>query len=182
MEKKFVIALTLFISGIILFAQNQEASLAKKPLNNIYLSTLGADLTVVAINYERLFLMRSKFFLTVELGIGYNKQVDIWESGQKPNYLTFPHHLTMNVGKRKSFFEYGIGGTLFLGEDLPENKLGETVYYDIYPIIGYRLHPLKSKKVNFRVFASFPPSFIISEWETLTFWWFPLGVGLGIGF
>jgi hypothetical protein len=111
------------------------------------------------------------------MGIGYNAHLDDFEF--QGNYLTLPQHITMNFGKRKSFFEIGIGGTLFIGKDLPNNG---TVYYDVYPIIGYRLHPLLSKKVNFRIYSSFPPSFIISDWETFTFWWFPFGISLGIGF
>jgi hypothetical protein len=178
MKARIIIALTFLLSGAILSAQDDEESHINRPRNNVYLSTLGADLTIVSIDYERLFLIRRRFFFTGELGAGYNAQVDDFEF-QGISYLTFPQHFTMNLGKRKSFFEFGIGGTLFIGEDLPNDG---TVYYDIYPIIGYRLHPLISKRVNFRVFASFPPSFINSDWETFTFWWSPIGVSLGIGF
>lgn len=178
MKTRIIIALAILTSTTFLFAQNDEESYINRPENNIYLSTLGADLTIISINYERLIRIRPKSFLTVDMGIGYNTMVDDFEF-QGKGYLTFPHHFTMNLGRRKSFFEFGIGGTLFFGDDLPNDG---TVYYDIYPIIGYRLHPLISKKVNFRVFASFPPSFIISDWENLTFWWFPIGVCLGIGF
>jgi hypothetical protein len=177
-KKWIIISLTLLVSGTFLDAQVIEEYPNSRSKNNIYLSTLGADLTIVSINYERFFLLRTKFFLTGELGIGYNAQVDDFEF-QGISYLTFPQHFTMNLGKRKNFFEFGIGGTLFIGNDLPNDG---TVYYDVYPIIGYRLHPLLSKKVNFRVYSSFPPSFIMSDWETFTFWWFPVGLSLGIGF
>jgi len=80
MKKKSVIALALLIPGIILFAQNQKESPDKKPLNNIYLSTFGVDVSMFSINYERLFLVQPKFFLSGELGIGYNKVVHFIES------------------------------------------------------------------------------------------------------
>ena len=175
MKSGIISALALLISGNILFAQNIEESPVNRPRNNIYLSTLGADLTIVSINYERLFFIRPKFFFTGELGIGYNKEMDIgiaYSSSnqfQNAQYLTIPHHITMNVGKRKSFLEFGIGGTGIIG------NAKQNYYW--YPIIGYRLHPFKSKKANFRVNSSFP----IIGWENMEFYVLPLGVSLGIG-
>jgi len=189
MKKKSVIALALLIPGIILFAQNQKESPDKKPLNNIYLSTFGVDVSMFSVNYERLFLVQPKFFLSGELGIGYNKVVHFIESFGFPaiyaygDYLTIPHHITMNVGKRKSFFEFGIGGTAIIGCNAPEK-------YYLYPIIGYRLHPFISNKVNFRVYTTYPVDCIDNMldilhgagYENWGLWWFPVGVSIGIAF
>jgi hypothetical protein len=161
-----------------LFAQKEEESHLDRPKKNIFLSTIGADLTIVSINYDRLFLIKPKFFLTIGMGMGFNTHLDDFEL-QRPYHLTFPQHFTMNFGKRKSFFEFGIGGTVIFGDELHN---GGAVYYEIYPLIGFRLHPFKSKKMNFRVYSSFPPSFIISDAETLVFWWSPIGVSLGVIF
>lgn len=189
MKKKDVIALALLIPGIILFAQNQEESPVKKPLNNIYLSTFGVDVSMFSINYERLFLVQSKFFLSCGLGIGYNKIVVFTESFILPsiysygNYLAIPHHITINIGKRKSHFELGIGGTAVIGNNAPEK-------YYLYPIIGYRLHPLITNKANFRVYTTYPIECIDNMlnilhgagYQNWGLWWFPIGVSIGIGF
>jgi hypothetical protein len=190
--KRIIIILILLASETIVNAQNTEESTFTRPKNNIYLNALGVDVSIFSINYERLFLVRSKFFITGELGIGYNKVVEFevgqWSDAPVINfhgdYLTIPHHITINVGKHKSFFEFGIGGTAIIGNDAPQ-------YYYLYPIIGYRLHPLQSKKVNVRIYASLPVEcfenmgYILSGdegGENWGLWWFYIGVSLGIGF
>ena len=57
--------------------------------------------------------------------------------------MTIPHHFTINVGNKKSFFEIGIGGTGIIG-DANRN-------YYLYLIVGYRFHPSKSINENFRI-------------------------------
>jgi len=189
MVKKYAIALALIMSGIILFAQNHETSQTKKPLSNIFLSSIGADISLYSINYERLFLAKPKSFFTGGLGIGYNKIAVFTESFILPsidsygNYLTIPHHITINIGKRKSRFELGIGGTAVIGNNAPEK-------YYLYPIIGYRLHPLITNKANFRVYTTYPIECIENMLNILHgaghenwgLWWFPIGVSIGIAF
>jgi hypothetical protein len=191
-KKRIIILLTLLASETILYAQIIEESPFSRSRNNIYLNTCGVDVSMLSINYERLFLVKRKFFLTGELGIGYNKVVEFaeaqWSDAPVINfyghYLTIPHHITINVGKRKSFFEFGIGGTAIIGNDAPQ-------YYYLYPIIGYRLHPFQSKKANFRVYASLPVECIENMGyifngdeggENWGLWWFYIGVSFGIGF
>ncbi|MHC1706677.1 MAG: hypothetical protein AB9842_04035 [Bacteroidales bacterium] len=180
MKKWIIISLALLVSLPFLCAQVIEEFPINRPANNINLNTLGANLTIISINYERLFLKKSGSFLSASMGVGYNQEVDIFEPGYKPSYLTFPLHITMNLGKRKKFFEVGMGGTVFFGDELPDNRNEVVQHFFWYPIVGYRLQPLQSNRLNFRVYGSFPPSFILNDWETFTFWWFPVGVSLGI--
>ena len=44
-----------------------------RPLNNATLNLFG-DASIVSINYERLFLNSSNFFLSAKVGLGYNRQ------------------------------------------------------------------------------------------------------------
>ena len=65
--------------------------------------------------------------------------------------MTIPHHVTANLGTSKSFFEFGIGGTMLVGET--------KVPYIFYPILGYRFLPLYSNKLNFRIYFQPPVQF-----------------------
>jgi hypothetical protein len=84
--------------------------------------------------------------------------------------LTIPHHLTANIGRKKHFFEFGFGGTYISGVT--------TEPYFAYPTVGYRFLPLKSDKLNFRVFSQIP--FTGIDTEDIIF--MPLGVNIGISF
>jgi len=85
-------------------------------------------------------------------------------------YLTLPHHITGNLGRGKHFLEFELGGTIIYG-NTNQNYL-------IYPIFGYRLHPLNSNKVNFRLFGNIPFSGLNTEDILFS----PFGLSLGISF
>ncbi len=85
-------------------------------------------------------------------------------------YLTLPHHVTGIFGKKKHFLEFGLGGTAMLGK--------ENQYYVFYPILGYRIQPIRPKKVNFRVYGSWPLNTLSNE--DLLF--VPFGLSLGYCF
>jgi hypothetical protein len=175
MKIRIIIALAFLISGTILFAQDEGESPFNRPRNNIYDNIFGGDASVSSLNYERLILVRSKCFFTGSLGIGYNKNVDEGYKGSlyqisHSQFMTIPHHITINVGKKRSFFEFGIGGTGIIGD---ANK-----NYYLYPIIGYRLHSSKPMKLNYRVYISFP----FEGYKNVEFWWFPIGISVGGGF
>jgi hypothetical protein len=141
--------------------------------NNIYVNLIGGDISASSLNYERFFLIRPKFFLAGSLGIGFNKDNDsegtVFELS-RATLMTVPHHVTMNVGKKKSYFEFGIGGTWLIGE--------ANQHYYVYPIIGYRFHPFKSLINNYRVYIGVP----FYGWENADFWMFPIGLSVGAGF
>lgn len=174
MKTRIIIGLAFLLAGKILSAQDKGESSFYRPPNNVYFNFIGGDGSVISTNYERLFLIRSKYFLEGGLGLGFNKIDDISDSEGNPDlqfkYLTLPHHITMNFGKIKSFFEIGLGGIGIFG-DMNQN-------YYLYPIIGYRFHSLESNKLNFRVYAGYP----FYGWENMDIWWIPVGVSLGVGF
>jgi hypothetical protein len=171
--KRIILIIVFAISGTFLFAKNNGDSTDKRPINNIDLNICG-DASIISLNYERLFLIKQFFFITGKLGIGYNEEFKVCAFGPcspPEKYITIPHHITGNLGKGRHFFEFGIGGTIINGIT--------NQHYWLYPIVGYRLQPLKSNKVNFKIFGSIPFSGLNSV-EDIFF--IPFGLSLGISF
>ena len=172
--KKIVLLLVLTISSISLSAQGKAGipdTTDTRPQNNIFLNLLG-DASIISINYERLLFISPDFFLAGKLGVGYNEEFNICLSGECPSesFTTITHHITGNLGKGRHLVELGLGGTIING-NTDENYLA-------YPIVGYRLHPLKSGKVSFRIYGSVP--FTGLDTEDILF--MPVGISVGISF
>lgn len=172
MISKVLLVALITTTSFISFSQQQEEIIDERPLNNIYINLLG-DASRVSINYERHFLVGTTFNLTSKLGLGYNEEFNF--GGSSPDkYFTLPHHITGNLGKGRHFFEFGLGGTFLTG-----NK---TLFYYLYPTIGYRISPLKSKKINFRIFGQLP----LYKYDKLDqlndFTLLPIGLSMGISF
>tara|TARA_B100001248_G_scaffold51917_1_gene33779 strand:- start:458 stop:970 length:513 start_codon:yes stop_codon:yes gene_type:complete len=144
---KLIFLFLLFGNGIV-FSQD-------RPLNNIGINLVG-DASHVSIHYEKLQLTDKSYIFGYKLGIGYNQEFQLCIFGPcsspAENYLTIPHHVTANLGTSKSFFEFGLGGTMLVGET--------KVPYIFYPILGYRFLPLYSNKLNFRIYFQPPVQFV----------------------
>ena len=165
--RKQILITVLVIAGTALFAQNNE-----RPLNSIQINLLG-DASIISINYDKQFLISSTFILSGKLGLGYNEEFKlcIWGPCSPPEkYMTIPHHITGNIGKGRHFFEFGLGRTVING-NTNQNYL-------LYPIVGYRILPLNSSKLNFRIFGQIP----FSGLETEDIIFIPFGLSLGISF
>ena len=172
--KKTIISSVLFLFVAITFAQ--EPNETSRPLNNVYVNLFG-DASMISINYERLHFVSGKVFLAGKLGLGANIESDLSSSvypEETGSLTTIPHHITANFGRKRSFFEFGLGGTIITG-NIPR-------HYFMYSIIGYRLHPLQSKKMNFRIYGQIPISKF--EWVEIFpnpgFAYSPLGLSVGI--
>ena len=149
--KKLILFLILIISGKIVFALDNEDFAVKRPVNSIYINLLG-DASIISINYERILSIDAPVIFTSKLGLGFNERLDFRWSGapsEPPVYLlTIPYHITGNLGKGRHLFEIGMGGTIIIGN---------TNYpYLSYPIVGYRILPLRSNKINFRIYVQIP--------------------------
>ena len=175
--------LLLCFFGIEIKAQEKSISQIEKiqsvedrPLNNISLNFLG-DASKISINYEKQFLVGESFILTTKFGLGYNQEFRLCLFGScsspSKNYLTIPHHFTANLGNRRSFFEFGLGGTILYGETSEP--------YILYPIIGYRFLPLQSNKINFRLYF-LPPPYADGPYGHPDILFFIVGGSLGISF
>ena len=147
--KRLLLTLLLFplFSNEIVFAQ-------ERPLNNISVNFIG-DASYISIHYEKLHLKNKSYILAYKLGLGYNQEFQLCLFGPcsspAENYLTIPHHVTANLGTTRSFFEFGLGGTMLFGET--------AVPYIFYPILGYRFLPLNSNQLNFRLYFQPPVQF-----------------------
>jgi hypothetical protein len=162
----------LLFNSFYLLAQTTDLELNTRPLNNINLNFLG-DASLFSLNYERQFVITPKLILSSKLGLGYNEefQICIWGPCSPPeSYITIPHHFTSNFGKGRHFFEFGVGGAVILGKT--EHP------YLLYPIAGYRFLPLKSDRLNFRVFGHVP----FSGLDLNDFMFVPFGVNIGYSF
>ena len=129
----------------------KNKSIEDRPLNNISLNLLG-DASRISFNYEKQYLVGKSNILSTKVGLGYNQEfcISFGAGSCSPveDYLTIPHHFTANIGKRRSFFEFGLGGTILSGKT--------TWPYVLYGILGYRFLPLQLNKFNFRIYFQ-PP-------------------------
>jgi hypothetical protein len=182
MKTRIIILLVFLIRVAFLFAQTEVQSPFKLPMNNIFLDvlvgdgtikTLCPDETVLSLNYERLFYVKPKIFFTAALGLGCTTDQDFYNFYYYTDYhslhFAVPHHITMNVGKRHSYFEFGTGGTEIIG------NVGQ--HYYCYAIIGYRFSHFKSIGENYRIYTSIP----LNGWGKDDFW-YPIGISAGIVF
>jgi len=99
----------LIVLFTIVNAQNLEVQHIDRPKNNISLNLLG-DASIISVNYERIFVINSSFFVTGKVGFGYNKEFlfCLFGSCNTPDrFFTIPHHITGNLGKGRHFFEFG---------------------------------------------------------------------------
>lgn len=139
--------LCLLISTIA-YSQENDDHLSKiiKAQNSIDLSIGGTGL-FASVNYNRIVLAKSNYFISTSAGIGIVPII---------NGITIPHQVTFNLGKKNNFLELGIGGSFFRGET---GFLRFWYMYQLCPIIGYRNHH-PSRNLTFRAYAN--PLFHIS--------------------
>lgn len=155
--------------------QRKATVIQTRPLNNIYINIFG-DVSLVSVNYERIKIISPYFFLSGNIGVGHQSELQIcffWDCTfpESKKFITFPHHLTLNFGKKKHFLEAGLGGTYVYG--ITQKK------YFIYPLIGYRIQPLKSKKAIFRLYFN---TSAFNSFEENVYLNIPAGISIGISF
>lgn len=170
---KYTLTILLTLQSIYISAQQNEFFLEKRPLNNVAVNICG-DASLISFHYERIFLVNPNLFLAGKLGVGFDEPTIRYLLGYSTppeNYfITIPHHITCNFGKRKHFFEIGLGGSLVWE--------ASTRNYLLYPVVGYRLQPLKTNAVNLRIYGTLP----FSGNEEVKANFTPLGLSLGICF
>jgi hypothetical protein len=144
-----------------------------RPLNNISLN-LNGDASLLSIHYERLILINHRIFFTGNTGIGFDEPTLGYSMGYNSppdQYLiTFPHHISCNFGRGRHFFEVGAGGSyLWTKKDRQ---------YFLYPVAGYRMQPMRSERVNLRIYCAIPVMNTGNEKTIFN----PVGVSIGICF
>ncbi|MCB0639629.1 MAG: hypothetical protein KDC54_23555 [Lewinella sp.] len=163
------LALCLCLSvlwSVVASAQDRPRMLSPNNVNVILLGNGSA----FSFTYERLLVVGPTSILAASGGLGYASETRFCLggcAGEPDYYLTFPHQLTANFGQGDHFFELGLGGTVVLG-NTEEN-------YFLYPILGWRVHPIRSGDLVFRLFATMP----FSGLDTADLLWVPVGASLG---
>jgi hypothetical protein len=127
--KQLSISLMLLLISVIVFGQKENNA------NNPILKKNTIDLTVggsglfLSINYSRIVLVKSNYFLNASIGLGVIPIV---------GGTTIPHMLTANFGKKSSFLELGLAGTYWTGESNTSENAEKMNSYNLSPIIGWR--------------------------------------------
>lgn len=146
-----------------------------RPLNSLYVSFMG-DFSLFAVNYERSIPLKAGIHFSSKIGLGYLREIFcIYSCENDHGFVTIPHHLTANFGKKRSFLEVGIGATYVI------NKV-----YLPYATVGYKFLSLEEGKINFRVYGQLPLLYEDAPPErsfyTDDFLFIPFGVSVGWGF
>jgi|WetSurMetagenome_2_1015567.scaffolds.fasta_scaffold90959_2 hypothetical protein len=170
---KRIILLLVFINLVMdISAQDAERLPDPDPMNSINVDLLG-NATLIGISYERIIKTSKNSFLAGKLGVGYGKELllDYYDTlvTKFPVYLSLPHQVTFNIGKKRHFIEAGIGGTITIGDVSP--------HYVPYITVGYRLQPLYAGNIKFRIYGNFLP-FNTKNFRNIYF--VPFGLSLGL--
>jgi len=164
--KKYILSILLIISANILISQQNGDSYLTRPLDGVHFNLLG-DASLISIHFEKLFPINKNLFITSKLGLGYSAELLNFQPRPAKSFVTIPFHLTTIIGGRRSFAEIGFGATASFGD--PNSTL-------LYPILGYRLQPVRAQKLSFRIFIQWP-----TKYDDIPYF-FPLGVSLGFSF
>jgi hypothetical protein len=169
MEKKgTILIVVLSISCSSLSAGIMPDTTVARPLKDVNINLLGAS-SLISLNFERMFLINSKLLLACQIGVGYNEEFQLFDKSPAEKYVIVPHHVTACIGKKKQFIEFGIFGAVVSGKT--------EYHYLLGPVAGYRIHPLRSDRINFRIYGNIPV--IGFETEIIAVWF---GLSLGIAF
>ena len=171
--RTLILTTIIIISGNFLCAQNNQDHNKTRPSNNININLIG-DASIISINYEKHLFITQNILLTTKLGLGYNIATNFcndYDCFSQVNFITIPHHLTVNFGKESHFLEFGLGGTKLINSKASHPYL-------IYPIFGYRYLPLVSNDLNF----SFYFQYVFHNLEENDFYMFPFGLSIGYSF
>lgn len=117
----------------------------------------------LSLNYGRVIKINSKSFINASIGLGATFFVQEYDNpnSQENTGAAFPHQLTINFGKNKSFFEVGIGGVFWKEYiDEKEDKIPNNTYFSTI-ILGYRTYFFK--RLLFR--AQLTPIIMLKEGE-----------------
>lgn len=132
---------------------------------------MGGTGLFVSVNYSRILLVKSNYFINASVGIG---------TVPFTGGITLPHQVTFNLGKKSSFLELGIGGSYWSSKSNSSGYTETVNSYQLCPIIGWRKH--FNNNLIFRAYAN--PLFHISgenyieDYSVVPY----LGISLGYSF
>lgn len=174
MKKLLLVAYILLLSSCLLSQEMKFFN--QRPDRNLTIG-LGGDGGVVSVHHEKLNIISYNLIMATEIGLGATQDFSI--SDPNHYYLSIPFNLSACFGKRMHLFEAGLGTTIHLRLNDP--------YYDfcIYPIIGYRIQPVKPRKVMFKIYTSIPYNLNYLTYINLKksdIYFIPIGISIGKSF
>ena len=70
---------------------------------------LSDGVSLISLDFEKLFFLMPDGMLAAGVGFGYNEEFSFFSSGSPTRYFVLPHHVSVNLGKKRSFVELGVG-------------------------------------------------------------------------
>ena len=173
MKQKLIL---FFVIVCCLNGLNQELKFFnQRPKKNLFLELAGNG-GLLSINHEKIHLISFKLMIVYKIGLGVTQNYSF--KNPQNYFISLPSNLTFCFGKRRILFELGLGATVFL-------QVNEPFYeFSFYPIVGYRLQPLKPNKLFLKATISLPQNlgssnYSISNSEIL---FIPIGISIGKSF
>jgi len=165
--------LILLLAAMAAAAKSQDIAANDNGRSEFIVSAnISSGAALLSLDFEKLVFLKPDRMLAVGAGLGFNQEFQIFTTSEGPaNYFILPHHVTFNVGKKRSFFEMGLGASWVSGDN--QN------WYLVYPMAGYRYHPFNNPGFSFKAWAYFPfgQKFVTEYAETL---FSPIGLSFGI--
>lgn len=179
MKPKFI---HLFLTLIVMnthFRQCYGQNELIRPKNTIGTNFL-AHISLISVEYERLYFHKPKFFMSALVGVGGNRNLALFASSFS-SYWTISNALTVNFGKERAYFELGIGSTTLLNKHI--------VFGYVYPTIGFRFQPFERYRAYFKVnsqvpfnYSAFQKGGRIESPYDFSLMYVPIGVQVGLAF
>jgi len=162
----------LLLLSIMTYSEESNSNSKKivERRNNVDFSVGGNGL-FASVNYSRILLVKSNYFINASVGINTLPFV---------GGITLPHQVTFNFGKSSSFLELGIGGSYWSGKSNASGYTETINSYLLSPIIGWRKH-FKNNLI-FRAYANplfhISGEYYIEDYSVIPY----LGISLGYSF
>ncbi len=136
MMKKIILLSFLLLLIFESHAQRYDYMYNRK--RNIFSFDIGGRTMFWSMNYERLFMPRERTFIMTTVGISYFIFPKLFSESNEEFAMYFPHGISFNLGKYKSYLEIGFHGSYVIDYFEALGKLNKMRGYLLSPILGYR--------------------------------------------
>lgn len=163
----YILAILLGFVGLQADAQRYESEFFPRRKNVISGELMGSG-GITSFNYSRVLGSWKNLFVDAKVGVGTDG---------------IPHGANLNIGGGMHYFQVGLMGKLSYS-DINYRENTPEAQYNVYPVFGYKLHPLPDQRFFMNVYY-----FTYTHPSEYTFYnsynsrerkhWIGLGVGYG---
>ncbi len=176
--KTVILLLALVFSISTASAQDDRDTTAYRASGDICLGAIG-DASLFSLNIEAIAPIDSMFAFVIGFGVGFNPGdlntdnsiciiVPTCKDLDGP-FITFPAHITFNIGKGVVCSEFGLGAVMISGKGAKNGF--------IYPTLGFRVLPFEPRNLAFRIYIDIPMNNIPDYIKFI-----PVGISFGLSF